>query len=138
MLVEVRLPTFMDSPIKAAMPTATKMPTHKSSVVLSIIYLQLADHERCQHKIQSQHSQRRIDHGTCGRPADAFCSRRCIIAFKKRDDGTSNTEYATLDDPVDDILMEVYVGLHLRPEGAVVDADQRHCYQVAAEYAHHG
>ena len=130
-----RLPTLSARNSSAASPTATKMPTHRSSVVR--FHRQAPrEHECGQDEIERQDRQRRRHHRARGRARHAFGGRRRVVALEQGDPGHRDAEHDTLDDAVQDVLAQIDRRLHLRPERALVHADQHHADQVAAEDAH--
>src|SRR6185437_6287543 len=128
-----RFPTFNASTSSAAKPAVTKAPNQRSIVVLSIVFVGLgevarlafaAQHERCEHEVQGEDRERGAHHGAGGRARHALGGRRRVVAFESGDDGDGNSEHEALHDAVQHIIPEVHRRLHLRPEGAVVHADE--------------
>src|SRR3954471_10213230 len=140
-----RLPTFIASTRSATKPAVTKAPNHRSIVVLSIglsgrlgkeASALAAQHERGEHEVECEDGERGAHDGAGGGPGHAFRRGRCVVAFERRDHGDRESEHDALHDAVQNIIPEVHRRLHLRPEGAVVHAEEHDRDHVAAEDAH--
>src|SRR5688500_501419 len=132
--VVLAFPTFPARTITATALAVTKMPTHKTIMVL-FMRLDSREHEGGQHEIEPEDSERGGDNRARGRTRHSFCRRRGVVTLEKRDGRDRDPEHHALDHPVHDVLPEVHRVVHLRPESALVSADHDHRDQVAAEYA---
>src|SRR5260221_9318820 len=94
------------------------------------------EHECGQDKVEREDGERRSHYGACGGARYAFGGRRRVVTFEHGDPGHGDAEHHALDDAVQDVVAQVDRGLHLRPEGPGVDADQLHPHDVAAENPH--
>src|SRR5262245_57571398 len=131
-----RFATFSDRNSIAPIPATANIPTHRSSSLRVIMALQSSEHQSSQHEIERENRERRGDHRARGRARHAFCGRRRVVALKDGDPGHGDAEHEALDESVENVSAEIDRGLHLRPERALVDADEAHAYEVAAEHAH--
>ena len=87
-------------------------------------------HQCGQHKIQPQNSQRRVDNGASGCPANPGRRRDGVVAVKQRNPRHRDGEHHALNQTVDQIHTPVDGILHCRPEEPAInafptDADQR-------------
>src|SRR5690606_40850926 len=106
------------------MPMATKIPTHKSIVARFIIAC--LEHKCGEYKIHGEDHQRG-GYDRSGRSGRNTCSGGFgIITFKYGNQGHSHTKENTFNHAIEDILVEIYGILHLRPIGSFVEANHDH------------
>src|SRR5579883_3465465 len=84
-----------------------------------------------QYVIEQQREHGRGDDGARRREPDAFGRGRRLIALVDGDEAQYGAEYQTLDDALDHIA-QADGPLHLRPEGASIDAHQLHADELRA------
>src|SRR5260221_10040674 len=133
---DARFATLSDRNSSAAKPAATKMPTHRSMVERFMLSIPSGEHQCREYEVERQNGERRGDHGARGGARYALGGGRRVEALEHRDPGHRHAEHHALDDAVHDVFPDVHRRLHLRPEGAGVDADQLHADDVAAVNAH--
>src|SRR3569832_157222 len=124
--------TFIASTNSAANPSATNTPTQISSVF--DCFISITEHKSRQHEIEAKHGERRVHNGAGGRAAHTLGRRHGIIPFIYRDPRGDETAHRALDDTVHHVLVQIHARLHLRPEGAVVHAQQAHADEIAAHH----
>src|SRR5512145_3090708 len=120
----------------ASRPSSTNRPTSVSILLRPIAHSVLtrrAEHQRGEHEIEAEHGKRGDDDRARGRLRHSFGRRLRLVPVVERDERAGDAEHDALDDAIADVVPRVDPALHLRPEGAGVDADHQHPDDVAAE-----